>query len=250
MWTAIFIYSFICHSALVENPCGTMTPRGITEDWGIGTYFISDDFEIFVYSDTAGTLFGRLKVSESHLHLYDFHNRRINFQQGDIDWIGHYSHEFLKVRESVSKKYVEIFWEANGGLFINKNEADLQKLELLTYKSLLFDKTIFKELNGYTPDEIGIGVNLIRTCLNLRSGPSIDSSVIYCINGNEDSQGGTTHLKILDNSGNWAKVEVTTRVFQDGDVDCPSRIIRRITGWVKAIADNGFPNIWYAVSSY
>lgn len=39
-------------------------------------------------------------------------------------------------------------------------------------------------------------------------------------------------------------------MFPRGEDDCPYKEFRNGIGWVKAIDEKGFPNIWYSVTSY
>jgi hypothetical protein len=233
----------------LENPCGSMFPRGYDEDWGIGAYFLDDDFEAFVYSDTTGTIVGRIEVVDSHVRFYDIFKRRVLIADGDIEWIGHYSYEFLKVRKSSSSRYVQCLWKTTPDLYLDTVEIKSQ-YRLLTYRELLFEKEIMKEIKGFVESGVNVGVNLTRTCLNVRTGPSVDSTKIACIPRDLNLNEADVRIKILDQSNDWAYVLVEAYVFQEGDYDCPSKLEKSMKGWVKAIADNGFPNLWYAVTSY
>jgi len=232
----------------LENPCSSMSPRGNDEDWGIGAYFLDDDFEAFVYSDTTGNVIGRIEMVNSQVYFIDLFKRKMQIEYPDIDWIGSYNYEFLKVRKSNSSRYVQCLWKTASSMFLDTSEIKSQ-YKLLTYHELLFGKEIMKEIKGFEENGVNMGVNLTKSCLNLRTGPSIDSTKIACI-PRDFNPSDDIRMKILEHSNDWAFVLVEAYVFQDGDVDCPSKLEKSIKGWVKAIADNGFPNIWYSVTSY
>ena len=64
-----------------------------------------------------------------------------------------------------------------------------------------------------------------------------------------------SHLEIQKTQGNWAKVEVINYIFEDNfggesGEDCLYKELNRKTGWLKAIDNSGFPNIWFSVSGY
>jgi hypothetical protein len=189
-----------------------------------------------------------LEVVNSYVQFYDGFDKKIEIENGDIEWIRHYSYEFLKVRKSSSPFYLNCLWKTGDSFFIEKNEIEKLHYKLYTYKELLLTNEIFNEIIDYD-NGVNFGVNLRNTCLNLRTGPSIDSIKISCISGNIDGKAGE-RMKIIDSANDWAKILIETYVYQLDDEDCPSKLVNSQTGWVKAIADNGFPNIWYAVSSY
>ncbi len=95
-----------------------------------------------------------------------------------------------------------------------------------------------------------MGVNLTKTCLNLRTGPSVESTKIACIPRDLILEEADVRIKILDHSNDWAYILIEAFFNLEGDYDCPSKLEKGMKGWVKAIADNGFPNIWYSVTSY
>lgn len=246
---SIFLFILLINPALpLENPCASMIPRGYEEDWGLGVYFLDDDFEAFVYSDTLGTVVGRIEVADSYGRFYDIFRRRVPIEFGDKEWIGNYSCELLKVRKCNSTRYVQCLWKTGSNLYLDTTEI-VSRYKLLSYRDLLFNKVLRKEILGYD-SEVNVGINLVKSCLNLRTSPSVDSAKIACIPAELNQPTEDVRIKILKQSNDWAYVLVEAYVFQDGDVDCPSKLAISMKGWVKAIADNGFPNLWYAVSSY
>lgn len=245
-----FLFSLVTNiSDLVENPCGTMRPREDDGDWGIGAFYIPNSFEINLYADTLGSKGLNIKTPRETIEFYD-NSTRIWIESYDLEWVGNYNNELLKVKLSQSSNYYTVLWKhKKGGYFVSKDELYKNGAIFYTYKDLLFDTSI--ELNDRRFFEwSNIGVNLNKNCLRLRTSPDTDSEIITCVQGNDWENTKTTHMKILSSQGDWAHVEVTTLVFADDDGDCPSQVENKWKGWLKAIDDNGFPNIWYAVSSY
>ena len=247
----LLLYFSQSKTGFLENPCGTMTPRGYDEDWGIGVYYIPEGFVANVYKDTLDNKFGTIDQNG----LQDFIDNKlkkneINYK--DIDWVDSYSNILLKAKESQSNRYLNIFWKTNeGGYLIKKADLELNGATFYRYKDLLFDTTITLKDRRFF-EWANIGVNLNKHCLNLRKEPSIESELIECIYGNYESkfQEGVTHMKIIDYKSVWAKVEVCTYIYQEGDEDCPSKLKSKRVGWLKAIDQSGFPNIWYSVAGY
>ncbi len=208
----------------IENPCGVMIPRGGDEDWGIGAYLIPDEFEINIYRDTLGKHFGKFETYHSGLRLKDCNGKHINFNSTDLEWIAHYSNEMIKVKESSNPRFVKVLWKTiQGGLYLNKEELEVSGAIFQTYKDLLFKcegSVINKDFCGWA----NIGVNLEKNCLNLRADPSINSTKILCVLGNDWEKPYLTHLKIMENNGNWAKVEYTEQhpplIKSESDEDC------------------------------
>jgi len=104
-----------------------------------------------------------------------------------------------------------------------------------------------------TPTIKKIGVNVPNSCLNLRTQPTLDSPILKCLTNNEANTGILTHLEILQVRNGWAHVLVNESDYigdgSDG-TECSYKIVNQYEGYVKVLADNGRPNIWYAVSAY
>jgi hypothetical protein len=258
---AFTLLLFAIHSEVViENPWGIMYPRGGDEDWGKGAYTIPDSIDLNLYHDTNENLYGSLRKDDFAIRLYDKKgSKMLSYPRRDIDWIGHYSCELLKFKECQNKDYVKVLWKHSPpGLFIKKSELKSLDIKPYNYREYLFSDDIpanAKTMRGGA----NIGVNLEKNCLNLREEPSLESQIIECIPGNDwwngENSGEYNHLKILKNEGNWAKVKVTyycidesnKREWEEG---CFGEVLRTSNGWVKAIDNNGFPNIWFSVTSY
>ncbi len=141
----------------------------------------------------------------------------------------------------------------HGGLWIDIKAIDDMSSRFLTYKKLLFGNRdelpseVVKMANFAT-----IGVNLTDICLNFRKGPSTNDDKIDCINGNSWSNKQWVHFKILEHKDKWAKVEATYTIYGEDDTggDCSFTEIKKETGWVKALGDDGYPNIWFSVTAY
>jgi hypothetical protein len=156
------------------------------------------------------------------------------------------------VKKCAKPEFVCVFWKCmKGGVFAKKADLKKQGADYYTYWEYLFKQDL--------PDRItenkkwaNIGVNLTKNCLNLRLENNVKSDKIKCIPGNDGliPQTGANHLRILEHNGNWAKVEVITLSWEAEDDDCPSKEFSNGIGWVKAIDEKGFPNIWYSVSGY
>lgn len=237
----------------IENICSIMFPRGGDEDWGIGAIFIPDEFEANIYKDTQGNKFGKLKTLNRRVRLRDISGKELGFKIGELEYLGHYTFEVIKVK-SESKDYFKVMWKTSkNGLFVNKKEMEDKGAIFYEYKELLFSDSIPLKKGGFY-DWVNIGVNLEKSCLNLRTEPSKNSKKIKCILGNDWELPYHTHMKILETKDNWAKVE-TTEYFYDAKSDesgegCTFFEINKKTGWLKAIDENGFPNIWFSLTSY
>ena len=112
---------------------------------------------------------------------------------------------------------------------------------------------IVKHIEGLEKDpyytNAKVGVNLIKNCLNLRTNPEINNNKVICIPSNDFGNAYEVELKILQLEGDWARVKFM-ELHPTPNHDCNATIKNEIIGWVKAIADNGFPNIWFSSTSY
>ncbi len=256
MFKLLFFY-FICIFNLslgAENFCNTMLPRGGGEDWGSGAIISSRPFRVIVYSESNGMPFGELSKADNG----DFSFRNFETMKNaidvskEIDYIGHVQNEILKVKECYNQDFIQLFWKnSKNELYISKK--DLEKLgpKYLTYKKILVEQGLNpnnKELN------FNIGVNLSKNCLNLRISPRLSSLKILCIQSNAVKKKFTTVIRIIKLQGEWANVEYfelyPAKNFPTNDEDCYSVKKNSTIGWVKAIADNGFPNIWFSAGNY
>ena len=232
-----------------ENPCGIMYPRGYDEDWGKGGYLIPDNFEISIYKSRDNSeILGTLRKKNGFLTLKDSSKNLIQYDLKDFEWIGQYSVAFLKVYESEGD-YIKVLCKSfDSGLYIRKSELN-QKMVFFTYYELLFSETLPAQIKKN--QSVALGINLNNNCLNLRQEPNINGKKIRCILGNDINPKGFSDIRILNHKGNWAYVEVIFCEWNDiGDEDDCGIEVNREIGWLKAIDENGFPNIWYAVTAY
>jgi hypothetical protein len=240
----------------IENPCGIMTPRGGDQNWGEGAYYIPEEFQVDVYDHTFVKKIGTLHKEDSYLYLFDNANKKSNFSHDDIEWIGHYVLQLLKYRSCSRSDFINVLWKsAPNKYYIKKKDLIALNVKPQTYKEFLFSDTLCDRVNSFKSTAT-LGVNLTKNCLNLREGPSTQSKKIRCVPGNDWDNGELVELKILDHEGNWAKVVVITYKILENDKniegpdDCNFSEKNRQYGWVKAIDDTGFPNIWFDVTSY
>lgn len=65
---------------------------------------------------------------------------------------------------------------------------------------------------------------------------------------------GTPGIRIKEVKGDWTKIEYfemhVNKEIEESDDDCNYVERNNKLGWIKAIANNGFPNIWFSVSGY
>ncbi len=226
-----------------------MYPRGYDEDWGMGVYYIPDGLTIDLFQDTLGSKIGTVTKS-GELNIINSEQIKLEYEWKDIEWVGNYYNILLKVKKCPSRRYLQVFWKTKpSGYYVLLSDLLKEQAKFYLYKDILFDTSI--SLNDRRIFEwSNIGVNLYNHCLNLRDGPNTESNLIECLYGNKLVNEGITHMKILDHEGLWAKVEVTTMIYDIDDDDCPSKLKTKRSGWLKAIDNSGFPNIWYSVSSY
>ena len=103
---------------------------------------------------------------------------------------------------------------------------------------------------------MNIGVNLLHSCLNLRTHPSLDSAIVVCLKNNETEGAAITHMELFEIRDGWAWVlvresvpNVSTNDDSDGE-ECSFKVVNEYQGHVKVLDDAGRPNIWYAVTAY
>lgn len=240
-----------------ENPCGIMFPqtKGI---WGKSCIWIKIGESLKTYDSPNGQVTGNLKFSEKYWNLRynpDTSSKQIWIDELDKVWIGSNSIELLRVSETNSGYHKIMNSTFSNGLWINSKDIDEQKYFHFSYQELLFGKKeeLPKEINWGR--EYGrIGVNL-ENCLNLRESPSIKSKIITCVpsNGIKHDSRFVTHVEVIKSQDKWAYVNVITNKYPstpDEDSECPSKLYRQQKGWLKAIGDDGYPNIWYSVTTY
>lgn len=227
-----------------------MFPRGHLGYWGTGLIQIPEGEILKVIDPISKENIGQITLEKRRLIFNDQHI--INWN--GVEWIGSSRQDFLKVKESNDRTHFEFQINANGKLGL-MTKINLTKIsgEYYSYSELLFEDDLGPELLELRKMS-NVGVNLNMNCLNLRDQPKTNALKYHCIPGNDWPTYEYSHLTILDNELNWAKVEVVT-IFDNcsGDEDardCDVYEKFRQIGWIKAIDENGFPNIWYSVTSY
>ncbi|MEO1416567.1 MAG: hypothetical protein AAFW00_14890 [Bacteroidota bacterium] len=235
-----------------------MMPREGNGDWGNQVWLLPSSVKLNIYdiyenpmgekwgvlsSDGTGTL--KIEVSPGKA-------LRVNHE--DLAYIGHFGHVYIKAKPSHNPDYLKVFWHTRGGgFFVRKKDLTAFELDRFTYRDLLKQKMRHAQVEGHRIGGVPVGVNLDKRCLNLRESPSPTSATIVCMPGNQWDTHNVIHLNILEMDGDWARVEAIWTVADDAcDAlkGCPCQETNRQRGWVKAIGDNGFPNIWFAVTSY
>lgn len=237
----------------VDNPCGVMLPRGGDEDWGSGLIFLPDSSEINVYTLPNGEKSGIVTRQSNWHYLSDQDDEMAAVVGDDLEWVGYTAGAGLKTKVEKGSDFFQVLWHGSeGGLWISKSELTKIGGTYYSYKDLLFAKDINPQLNQYR-EWANIGVNLTDQCLNFREGPSTKYPRITCLHANSWRSEDYSHLEIISTKSEWAEVLITTYTPNEdtgegGDCDYIEKA--KITAWVKALDQSGFPNIWFSLSSY
>lgn len=210
--------------------CRIMEPRDST-DWGIGAIRLKNGASINGYSDkTKATIIIGVPGS-------------IEIQRTDVVYVGDYGNIFLKVFETKSTCYKVLANSIDGGLWIDVNELKSKGLAFHTYASILF--------NDKTPGTLG--VNLFKSCLNLRAEPSPNGKLIKCISRNVNDN-AFHKISIQHHKEAWAFIVVQECVADPSNADfgegCGYKIQNEIRGWAKVIDTKGYPNLWFSLTKY
>ena len=238
--------------AFAENPCNVMIPHEGDGQWGMGAYLMPDNYSIDVYDDRTGEFFGKLTAQRSFLKLIDKTGKLHNVNHYDLAYIGNYQNELLKTKKCFNPDFVRILWKTSDReLYISKEDATREGAQFLTYL-----EAIHKFTSDTTDPAIiyKLGVNLAKSCLNLRADPSISGRKILCAMGNDWHKKYETLIKLVRIKGDWAHVVYSelhpAKDYPTNDEDCYSVVKNKQTGWLKLVDEKGFPNVWFAVSSY
>lgn len=231
---AILFLSFLALNfnvyAQFGEVCGIMEPRDSTE-WGIGAIKWENAISIKGYNDKTKTTIA-IGVPGS-----------VEIQRADVVYAGHYGNAFLKVFDTKSSSYKVLANSIDGGLWIDINELKSKGLAFQTYASIMF--------NDKLPGTLG--VNLFKSCLNLRAEPSINGKLIKCISKNV-SENAFHHITIQRHKEAWAFIVVQECVSTPDNVDfgegCGYKVQNEIRGWAKVIDDKGYPNLWFSLIKY
>ena len=254
----ILLLPLFCSLKLVENPCGIMSPRGGDEDWGTGVYLIPENVNFPIYNPTTLKHIGYFNRNHSTVLTYYSDGKKIEqIWKHGIEFIGSYELTFIQVSNYPSdSNYCLINWKSTENSFlVNKQDLLNGGATSHTYLSLLTSENLPEKVNSYR-EMATLGVNVTKSCINLREAPSLESQKVKCIPGN-DWNNELSEFEILEPSGDWARVKVQLKVvdqevLRKGDYgDCyPYKVKEELTGWIKLVSENGFPNLWYSVTSY
>ena len=250
-------FTFLSFSGVPEDAClhEFMSPHGEGEGWGIGACKIPSEVQIPVYT-TDQKSFGYLLKNEWFIYLYDHEGKELQ-QLGlnEVAAIGHISKAFVKVRKWKNSAYYWFDWTSeNGGFLLKKEDLASQKAPFYSYEDLLLRDEISQHKN-YNSNGTPIGVNLLKSCLNLRKEPTATSEKITCVPGNDWESELKTRIKIKKTEGSWALVEVAYLKRKKSVCDpeaewCCDEYPVQYTkqGWIQFIDARGFPNIWFDIS--
>lgn len=251
---ALFIALFlqiITVRSIAENPCNVMTPRSESDTWGIGVYNIPDNFELNVYSEKTGEIYGRIIRNSHEGTIIKKEGGGIYYlRNSELDYLYHTTMPLLKVDKCFNPEFVRVLWKSgiDEELYVSKIELTENKSEFSTYQALLHDHNRKME-SEYSYMDSNIGVNLIKNCLNLRTLPSKSGHKILCIPSNDWESEYVVQLDILEFKDAWARIHYT-ELHPTEDHECYTTEKNEKVGWVKAFSDDGFPNIWFSATSY
>lgn len=224
----------------LDEVCGIMGPQDSTE-WGIGAIRWEKDKYLKAYSERLKIFY---TISSSTIRLDN--STKIPVERTDIIFAEHYGNIFLKVFEIKNTKYKVLTNSIEGGLWIDFDDLNSNGLVFNTYYSILFNDN----LKGSRPS---LGVNLFKSCLNLREEPSINSKILKCFSKNVS--GRKFHkISIQHFREAWAFIIVQEYVaiadnenFGEG---CGFKVENEYRGWSKIIDEKGYPNVWYGLTKY
>ncbi len=248
----IFLFSSF---SLIENPCNEMKPRGGDEDWGEGIYLLALDSLIPIYEPSTHQQLGFISRDKNGVRLYE-KDKQTNLSLGlsTLEWVGS-GYTPLLMYKSSDQDLIMSNWKNDHG----KIPFEIQTSELVnsgakryTYKEILTSKFVSQELKGLR-DFAKLGINVTKSCVNLRITPHSKSKIIECVPGNDWNDELQTEMKVLEVSADWAKlnIEFFEADGEDASGNCLTyRKIREQVGWVKMVNETGFPNIWFSVTTY
>lgn len=239
-----------------ENPCGIMYPSHDSTSWGIGFIRIPINEVSALKGPCPGTQQICYIVNGEIRFSTDEHTKINSF---DYVFCGGYDYMLLKVYQIKDTKYQVCIHSVDGGIWVDFDEFSNDGFKFNTYLTFLNNNRNY--LNNYsntgknTYGYINIGVNILRSCLNLRAYPSVDSTIVTCLKNNEMTHGIFTHIELLEIRDGWARILARESVSNldennpDG-TECSFKVVKEHQGYVKVLDDKGRPNIWYAVTAY
>lgn len=224
----------------LDEVCGIMGPQDST-DWGIGAIRWEKDKYLRASSEKQKTPY---IISSSTIRLDN--STTIPVERTDVIFAEHYENVFLKVFEIRNTMYKVLINSLDGGLWIDFNEFNSKGLTFNTYYSILFNDNLKGSLSS-------LGVNLFKSCLNLREEPTTNSKILKCIGKNVS--GRRFHkISIQHFREEWAFIIVQEYIaIQDnGDFGegCAFKVENEFRGWSKIIGESGYPNLWYGMTKY
>jgi hypothetical protein len=232
------------HAALfgqLGGACSVMGPRDSTE-WGIGVIKWDHDKYVKGVNQNKTYTIGATLIRLDNATTFPV-------KSTDLVFAGHYGNQFLKVFEIKNTLYKVLVNSIEGGLWIEFDELNSKGLTFNTYYSVLFNDN---------PSSVGVwrnspgslGVNLFKSCLNLRTDATVDSKIIKCISKNVDDR-KFHRIDIEYHSGAWAFIVVNEFVIEPNQGEgCHYKLQNETRGWAKIIDDKGYPNLWFSVTNY
>jgi hypothetical protein len=233
------------------NPCSIMFPVNDTSSWGIG----------FIIVPIKTTLKGSTVETDIPCYLSD---RKIRFRNDsviymntkDYIWLNR-SSILLKVFEIKDTKYRICANSVSESIWIEFEEFKSKGFDFNTYLLYLqANKNHIPTQNHTSPHWHNIGVNLINSCLNLRTKPNTEGEIITCLLSNDPSNGyRNIHIEILwFSTKGWAYViareYVYNEKYDDSGEGCSFDVVKEYRGYVKVVDNDGRPNIWYSYGQY
>ena len=253
----VVIAILLCFQLIAENPCSLMFPREETGKWGDGGTYMPRKSSIKVYNSNLEEIGIVMREDyRAYLKVPSGEKEQITFTN-NVEYVGHFDHFFLRTIESEKDGYLQILINKDNIYLIDKEQLLKLNGEYCTYSELLLADNIPAELQK-GKRIANLGINLTSVCLNLRKSPSVKSNKIKCFGGNGPQR--LVKLTYLDSRGKWMKVKISycnKKDIDNSDMDeggcggCCCKIKpTEFEGWMKAISEDGFPNIWYSVTSY
>ncbi len=253
--TFFFLLLFLtAHIAHAENPCSIMQASQAGGNWGLGALHLPACSGLDVFADFDGRFrvarlwsdeFGRLTYLDNHTRSVPRNERVL---------IG-------------SKSYLKIFEQRGNALLVMMASAPQD-----TYYIIPSGQELAKNYRPYgemfsasipgieeNPWLGYLGVNLQQSCMRLRASAGLNAQIIECISSNDfPDPGAFNYIQLKRMEGDWAYVEVIVHNkpldhkedegYFGSDGCWPTS--RSVSGWMKIIDDDGYPNLWYPVSAY
>jgi len=209
-------------------------------DWGIGiiapinatpstltNFVFLPDNGLKIYEMPSGKKFSILNKKESALFItaQDKTLREIN--SADLITVGVDGY-CLKVYEKTANYVKVLAASKKGGYWISLDDMKTSSYNFFSWMSIL---QMVK--NGLFVNE-GQG-------LNLRTQPSTDGDKIITVKGDRFIINLTGKVQ-----GNWAEANVIE--LENPPCSGEQKEVNSYTGWMKAIDDKGFPNIWFNIT--